>query len=502
VTTLRLFQAAVAVLCASVALISQSSPTAPRPAPEAIVREIKLVALFDRNADGRLDAAERKNAREHVLQHPELKPPRRNSRFTPGTPGPKVAPSDVPAYQGRDLYDQTIVRTLFLEFEDGAWEKELADFHGTDVDVPAMLTVDGQRYPGVGVHFRGHNSFLAVPEGRKRPLTISIDYTDESQRLLGYRGLHLLNGYVDPTLMRGVLYLDIARQYIAAPKANFVQVVINGESWGLYVNQQRFDTDFLRDHYKTTKGTRWRSLNNAPGGGLSYLGEELGPYKEAYEIKSKDSRAAWTALRDLCRVLNETPPEKLAPALAPVLDIDTTLKWLALDNVLMNGDGYWEDGSDFNLYTDERGRLSPVPYDVNEAFRPLGGRRGGPPAVGVALDPFAMADDPRKAVIGKLLAAPDVRQQYVRHVRTITERSLDWKVLGPKAAQFEKLIADAVARDTRKLYSTEEFAAGTGLAGTTSSEATSIREFVEQRRAFLLHHAEIAGRKSRVPNRR
>jgi hypothetical protein len=35
------------------------------------------------------------------------------------------------------------LRTLFLEFENADWEKELSDFHGTDVEVPAKLIVDG-----------------------------------------------------------------------------------------------------------------------------------------------------------------------------------------------------------------------------------------------------------------------------------------------------------------------------------------------------------------------
>ena len=37
--------------------------------------------------------------------------------------------------------------------------KKLEDFHGTDVDVPAKLTVDGKTYPDVGVHFRGMSSY-------------------------------------------------------------------------------------------------------------------------------------------------------------------------------------------------------------------------------------------------------------------------------------------------------------------------------------------------------
>jgi hypothetical protein len=462
-------------------------------APERVWREVPLVVKFDLNKDTRLDVPERQVAREYLAAHPELRPAGRGSRMGPGSPGPSITPEDVaPVPSTVPLYDNQTLRTLFLDFDNPGWEREMAAFWFTDVDVPARLTVDRVASAGTGVHMRGHNSFLAVPEGRKRSLTVSPDFSRSDQRLLGYRGLHLLNAYPDPTFVRGVLFLEIARKYIPAPRANFVRVVINGESWGVYVNQQRFDTDFLRDHFKTTSGTRWRSLNNAPGGGLSYLGDDPAPYREAYEIKSKDVPAAWEALIRFCKALHETPPERLASALEPMLDVDGALKFLALDNALMNGDGYWEDGSDFSLYLDPSGRFHFIQYDVNEAFRPVGGARAGGPGRGVEIDPFAMAVDPNKALLGKLLAAPDLRARYLGYVREIAEQWLDWKVLDPIVRQRQALIANDIARDTRKLYSTAEFTAGVyGDGIVTPAPLTTLKGFVEARQAFLLSHHDV-----------
>jgi hypothetical protein len=463
------------------------------PAVEPIQREVQLVALFDRNGDKRLDSAERENAREYLAAHPELRSPGRRGRMGPGTPGPAVSPAEARSFPPSvSLYDPAVLRTLFLAFDEPSWEKDLADFHQTDVDIPAAMSVDSRDYPGTGVHFRGHNSFLAVPEGRKRQLTLSPDFIDPDQRLLTYRGVHLLNAYQDPSFLRGVLFLHIARQYIPAPRANFVRVVINGESWGVYVNQQRFDTDFLRDHFGTTKGTRWRSLNNAPGGGLSYLGSGVAPYRDAYEIKSKDDPKAWSALMDLCRILNQTSPDRLVKALGPILDIDGALRLLALDNALMNGDGYWEDGSDYNLYLDPDGRFHLVPYDVNEAFRPYGSPRGSGPNRGVALEPFAMAEDRNKALLGKLLAPPELRARYLGYIRDIAETWLDWKKLEPVTRNFQALIAAEVARDSRKLYSTEEFTSSVfGDGEGATPPITTLKGFVDARRAFLLGHPDV-----------
>ena len=108
-------------------------------------------------------------------------------------------------------------------------------------------------------------------EGRKRSLNVSLDFVDPNQRLLGYKTLNLLNSHEDPTFLHTVLYLAHRPEVYPGAKANFVRVVINGESWGLYVNAQQFDKIFLAENYPSGKGARWKVPGN-PGadGGLRY----------------------------------------------------------------------------------------------------------------------------------------------------------------------------------------------------------------------------------------
>lgn len=351
-------------------------------------QERKLVKDFDKNNDGWLNADERKPARDAAKKGGK-------GGFGPGggkggkgfgkggeagKPGPKVTPAEVKNYPDAKLYDGSVLRTLFLEFENADWEQEIADFHGTDVDVPAQVTVDGKKYANVGVHFRGMSSYMGVGAGSKRSLNLSFDMADEKQRLLGYKTLNLLNAHEDPSLMSSVLYSHIANKHIPAPKANFVKVVINGESWGVYVSVQQFDKVFLKENYNSTKGTRWK-VRGSPGGrgGLEYFGEDLAQYKRIYEIKSGDNEAAWKALVNFCKVLNQTPADKLEEALKPIADVDNILWFLALDVALINTDGYWIRSSDYSIYLDEKNKIHLVPHDMNEAFRAGGGGPGGFP---------------------------------------------------------------------------------------------------------------------------
>ena len=121
------------------------------------------------------------------------------------------------------------------------------------------MTVDGRVLKDVGVHFRGASSFMMVPAGLKRSLNITTDFVVEDQNLGGYHTLNLLNANNDPTFLRAFLYTEISRRYIPTPKMNFMRVVINGESWGVYLNAQQFNGDLLRDEFKTTKGARWKT---------------------------------------------------------------------------------------------------------------------------------------------------------------------------------------------------------------------------------------------------
>jgi hypothetical protein len=510
--------------------------------PGGMQQETKLVEKFDQNGNKRLDFAERQAAREYLAQSRSgsgFRGPggRRGFGGPPGEtqtpkPGLKVSPADVTPHADAPAYDPFILRTFFLEFETEDWEKELADFKNTDVEVPAKLTVDGKTYPDVGVHFRGMSSFMMVGEGRKRSLNLSLDFVHEGQQLHGYRTYNLLNAHGDPSFLRTVLYYHIAREYLPAPKANFVRVVINGESWGVYVSMQQFNKDFVKDWYGTTKGARWKVPGSPRGrAGLEYLGDDPAPYRHLYEIKTKDDAASWARLILLCKVLNETPADQLESALEPLLDVEETLKFLALENALINNDGYWTRASDYSLYLDGEGRFHVFPYDANETFSAAGGPGfgggpggrgpgfarnrgeggpgfgrdpGGAPMAaprggGFELDPLVAANDASKPLLSKLLAVPSLRARYLGDIREIAVTWLDWKKLGPLAQQYQAVIAEDIEADTRKLDSTEAFlsslAAETAAAegsrgGFGAGGKASLRTFAEKRRPYLLRAAD------------
>ena len=462
-------------------------------------QDVKILKQFDKNNDGWLNAAERQPARDYARNVGRGgfggRGPRgfgRGGETGPAAPGKTITPAAVKTYPNAAFYDESVLRTVFITFEEKDWESELEDFVGTDVDVAANVVIDGKTYRDVGIRFRGMSSMM-VPEGRKHSLNLSIDMAHESQSVSGYRTVNLLNSHEDPTMMRAVLYLHIARQYIPAPKANFVRVVINGENWGIYQNVQQFNKEFLKENFNSTDGARWKAPGPNPQAGLAYLGDNAAIYKQVYEIKSKDDAAEWNALIALCRLLNQTAANRITSALSPVLDIDSTLRFLALDNALVNNDGYWSRASDYSLYRDTAGKFHIIPHDANETFGegPAFGPRGGPagpggrgpggpgPMGGTNLDPLGPMNGPLRA---RLLDVPELREKYMEYVRDIATKSLDWNTLGPLVERYKTLIEADVKTDTRRLETYEAFVQG------TTGTSRSLKTFAAARRKYLLSY--------------
>ena len=507
-----------------------------------MMQERKILDQFDADDNGRLEGKELDAAREELKKNPVQRgpgfgrgpggagpggagqggvgpggpgpggmpggPPGMGGERVATKPGPTVTPAEVKSYPDAPLYAPDVVRTIFLTFENPAWEEDLELFHGTDVDLPATMMVDGTEYKGVGVHFRGSSSYMMVPRGTKRSLNVSVDHTESKARLYGYTTLNLLNANGDSSMMSSSLYAELAAPHMPVPKANFVQVVINGESWGVYANLQQFNKTFTREHWPQYKGdgARWK-VKGSPGArsGLEYTGDNVADYRQHYEIKTKDDAKDWQDLINLCKVLNQTPPDQLEQALKPILDVDGVLWFLAMDVASANEDGYWVRSSDYSLYKDPEGVFHVVPHDMNEAFKSTMMGPPGPPGMRgprgrqgeqgpqgqqprmargadsmVKLDPLIGLDDATKPLRSKLLAVPALRERYLSYVRQLAT-AMQWKNIGPAVERMRTMLQPLIQKDTRKAFSNEAFA-----RETSSAQDGQLRSFFDKRSAFLL----------------
>ena len=450
----------------------------------------KLVEQFDLDKDGKLTGAEREVALStrgggnvSLIPKETLHNNVQTDVQTSLTSIPEASPS---------LYNAQTLRTLYLRFHHEDWSEQMNAFYRTDIEVPAELIVDGQVYPEVGVHFRGTSSYFTV-RSDKKSFNIAVDYGKDGQRLYGYKTLNLLNGHVDASFLREVLYNRIARDYIPAMKTNFVKLVINGENWGVYINLQQYNKDFLAEQFGTKGGVRWK-VGPGKGGALTYAGDDPTAYQETYQLKTNNVEAPWQDLIALCKMLDETTSDaELVENSPSLLNIDQVLWQLAVSNVFMDDDGYIHKGGDYAIYQDVNGRFHLIPHDNNESFRFGREGRGGPGGGGPGgwswgnlengmASPVAHEDNAARPLIHRLLSNPEWRARYLAHVRTVADEWLDWEVLGPIINEYQKLIDAEVQQDDKKLYGYEDFATGT---------PAELERFVTQRREYLRNHPEL-----------
>jgi spore coat protein CotH len=515
---------------------------------------VEVLAQFDTDGNGRLDAAERPAARAWLKENrPRGRgpggrggPPGGFPGGFPGGPGgdpprddtPKqgrpVDPADVTTYADRPLFDPDVVRTIFLQFPQAEWFEELGDFYRTDVMVPATAIVDGVTYRDVGAGFRGNTSYMGAP-GKKKSFDLKFDFVHEKQHLLGVRNLDLLNSHVDPSFLREMLAGWVGNQFLAAPRVALVRLVVNGEDFGVYAAVQQFDKDFVQDHFGTKDGDRFKVPPDFSGrGGLRWLGDERSAYERSYQLKSKPNDAAWQGLVDLCAVLERTPNDRLEAILPQHLDVDAMLWFLAVDNALADDDGYHARASDYLLYRDPKGRFHAIPRDNNEvllaargprgpggpagpggqpgpggaprgdgpgaarsdgpppgAGGPGGGRRGGPG--GAATTPLQMAAREDRPLLKRLLEVPAWRQRYLANLRTLATTVLSDEVLAPRLQAWRQQIEDLVRHDAHALYGHEAFVGSFAVDEQGRPAPRSLLHVIGQRRKAILDDAALQG---------
>ena len=369
--------------------------------------------------------------------------------------------------------------------------EEMEAFYRTDVAVPADLTVDGKLYKNVGLKFRGNSSFRSVSRDLKRSMNLYIDHKHSDQKLLGYKTLNLLNANSDPTFMREVIYSHVARNYIPAFKGNFIKVVINGESWGLYSHIQQYNKDFLEDNFGTRDGVRWKiGAGGGGSGNLRYPGEKKEDYN-GFQQRTEGKEEAWKELQQFTKLLDESPIEELADKLNGRFNIDSAMWSLALECVFQD-EGYFTRGSDYNLYLDPDGRFHLLQHDGNEVMNIPGGPGMPTGLSGPKLEPFYNADNPDRPLMYKLFQVPQFKARYRHHLKTITQEWITWDKIGPLVEGYAALIRDEVKKDVRKHSSYEAFEKG--LIQTSSDGRRTklgLRPFTEGRREYLLNHPEV-----------
>lgn len=390
------------------------------------------------------------------------------------------------------LFNESKLRVINFYFAEANYWTTLTANYAAAKDLGATVVIDGDTLATkCGVRFKGQTSYGGGGGGsastsQKKSFNISFDFEDATQSYKGYKTLNLNNSFQDPSFMREVVYLHLSRKHTSSLKANFVQLNINGQNWGIYQCVEQINSDFIKSWFANNDGIRWRALRNdnvagGPGGGfgtgvssLNFLGKDTALYKSKYTLKSTGQLFPWTKLATVCDKLNNTPVAQLEDTIKNYLDLDRTLWYLATEVAFSDDDSYiWKGGMDYYLYWDAATKLLvPLEYDGNSVMK----------TSAQSWSPFYNETKTTLPLLNKLLANPAIRQRYLSHLRVLINSELNPIYTDALIDKYQAFINAGVLADPKKASTNTQF----------PTECTALKNFIKSRRNFLMSNVEVA----------
>lgn len=402
----------------------------------------------------------------------------------------------------QEFYSDGSINKVEITFAEDDWQLILEELKAEGKDrLKANMVLNGKKYSGVGVRYKGNSSYNNIKNKglEKLPFNIKVDYTVKDQKIEGlYDRVKLSNVFADPSFVREVLAYEIAQTYTFAPKANFAQLYINGEYFGLYTNTQSIDNTFLNEHFGEEDGPFFKcdKVDQPPAipsncgksyfSSLKYIGPDSACYAKNYELKSE---YGWAVFIEMCKVLNTNISE-----IETVLDVDKVLWMHAFNMILVNLDSYSGRLShNYYMYQNKSGQFVPLIWDLNLAFGAFkfagkGGKLSNDDIIELSVFTHYKEKNPNFPLITNLLAIPKYRKIYLDHIYTILQEYFVSGLYYERAKELNKLVYESVESDDMKLYSFESYKTNLDSAVYVQDFGLvlGIKELMEQRTAYLL----------------
>jgi hypothetical protein len=275
--------------------------------------------------------------------------------------------------QGHVFKDDVVPRVdIFLHPDSLAWimaegnEESNYHFYATFVFDNGTLKDTVQ---DIGFRLRGNTSRYA----EKKSFKVSFNTYVPGRQWQGVEKLNLNGEHNDPAVIRAKVCWDMLRQMgVPAPRANHVELYINGDYFGLYINVEHIDDEFVESRFGNKNGNLYKCLYPAD---LVYKGANPELYKQeywgrrAYELTINEDVDDYSDLAHFINILNNTPLASLPCELEKVFEVDNYLKALASDILSGNWDGPVYNKNNFYLYHNQAsGKFEYIPYDLDNTL--------------------------------------------------------------------------------------------------------------------------------------
>ncbi len=393
------------------------------------------------------------------------------------------------------LFASDAVHEIRIRFAQEDWYDRLtASYQGPLISSPyleASFEWGSVKFDKIGVRFKGNAAYY-LSKTRKKPFRLKLNEFVSGQKIGNMDALNLSNAMDDPSFVREKLYYEMAAALgLKAPRSNFAALYINDEYWGLYVLGEVVNKDFLQTYFGSgaeDEGNLYKGNVGDAGLGTTfeYLGEDPAPYKETWEKQTNEEDDDWRDLIALTKLIGESGLGNLQTNLEPVMDIDSFLTALALDNATVNLDSYAGVGQNFNIYRrPSDGRWVWLVWDPSLAFA---GHRRFFTTQQLNEIPLQWTLVNERPLAIRMWGVPEYRERYYQIYKQIVEKVFLADSLVARANALRDLIRPYVATDHQKLVTQEQFEEAMSFVPLPQPDESAIpglQPFIEARLAFL-----------------
>ena len=356
------------------------------------------------------------------------------------TPFPELAPvfQDQGALPRIDLWLPPDSLSVLLapgnEASDYLWHATFVftDENGTDT------------VKNAGLSLRGNTSRTA----KKKSYKVSFNTYEPGRKWRHLEKLNLNGQHNDPTVARSKIAWDLLRRMgVPAPRANHVDLYLNGVFFGLYINVEHIDEQFTQLRFGNNDGNLYKCLYPAD---LAYKGSDPNLYKAtfsgrpAYELQNNEAENDYADLAHFIDVLNNTPLANLPCELEKVLNVDGCIRSLAFDVLSGNWDGPAFNKNNFYLYHNTAGgRFELIPYDLDNT---LGIDWLNMNWTNRNIYAWAPATETRP-IYSRLLAVPDYKDRFSYYIKSFAATLFSDAFAFPYIDSLKNRIAPSAAAD-------------------------------------------------------
>jgi hypothetical protein len=257
----------------------------------------------------------------------------------------------------QDSLDQLFERDGW--YSDHEYPATFIFMRGTEID-----TVDD-----IGFRIRGNTSRAS----QKKSFKVSFNTFVDGREYHGLDKMNLNGEHNDPSIIRSKLSWDLFDEAgIPTSRSNHVKVYINNEYYGLYINVEHIDDEFVRDRFGDEEGNLYKCLYPAD---LTFQGPNGDDYKfeadgrRAYELKTNTEEDDYSDLAFLINFFENASDSKFEREVEDYLNVDGVLRWMAVDILTGSWDDYLFNKNNFYLYNNpETNRFEFIPYDYDNSF--------------------------------------------------------------------------------------------------------------------------------------